>query len=148
MYYWNIKSLKKDLVEGKITEYDSLKYLVIMTIIYTLDAFPLAESSTNQWDIIAFVVIGILDVAGIVYIFSCNGGTKGVHFLQRYLSLGWVTGVRFSVFALPVVIVFLTINAISNLELRTSLSDVIVMGSLMIGYLFIFGRHIKDVART
>jgi hypothetical protein len=108
MYFWRIEDLKKDLIAKPLTDREVLPYLLIFVGITALiPIFPV--ESMNLWDYAATTWTLLLAVAGTLYAYQCNGAAAGTHFVQRYLSIGWVVAVRWTavVMAAFVVLLFL-----------------------------------------
>jgi len=159
MYFWKIDKLKKDLAKQPLSESESFKYLFATIILYSLAMIPFPEN--NLWDVIDSLIGGVITVFGVWYIYKCNRGSMGSNFLQKYLSIGWVVGIRWLVFVLlPTVIVYFiakgiyygitaeTYADIADIPENTTLSDVLVLNLLFITYFWLFGKHIKDTVKN
>jgi hypothetical protein len=87
-----------------------------------------------------------LTVGALVYLFLCNGGTRGAHFLYRYFPLSVVVGWKFvavSLVALPALKVVLT-GASPNL---TGWSLSATVAALNLTMFYRIGHHLKRLAR-
>ncbi|MEX0909795.1 MAG: hypothetical protein WDZ75_00700 [Candidatus Paceibacterota bacterium] len=147
MYFWNIQKLKSDLREKPLSEGESFKYLFANLLVYSLAMIPFLEN--NIWDVYIFVIAVPLMLFGAYYVYRCNGGAGGTHFLQRYFSIGWVVGIRWLVLiALPVLVLYIIAQGMySEIPDSTTLTDVVVYNSLAIAFYWLFGKHIKEVAQ-
>ncbi len=148
MYFWKINRLKEDLIKGPLSESESFKYLIAITIVYGLTMVMVLFLENNFWDIYSAIVTGIISIVGVIYIYKCNNGREGTHFLQRYLSLGWVVGIRWMVLlVLPATIVyFIALGIYSEVPSSTTLLDLLFLNLLYLPFFWLFGKHIKDVA--
>jgi hypothetical protein len=63
MYFWNIKKLKSDVIDGGITEKNTLKYLVAYTISVCFAMIPFVEGS--QSEIIASALMIPISILGL-----------------------------------------------------------------------------------
>ena len=106
MYFWNLGRLKQDLASRGLTAAESFRYLVVFLVLASLPVLFDPPDHYNRWKVIAAALNLLIVLAGTRHIYSCNGGAEGRDFLQRYMSLGWVCGVRYLVmFVIPVSIV-------------------------------------------
>ncbi len=147
MYFWKIENLKKDFLTKPLTESETFKYIIVTTIVYGLTMIPFLEN--NMWDVYSAICSALINVIGVYYIYKCNQGASGNNFLQKYLSLGWVTGIRWTVFvALPTTIIYFTaVDIFSSLSDSTTLSDIVFFNLLFITYFWRFGKHVKEIAK-
>ncbi len=147
MYFWNIDNLKKDLSQNPLSEKEQFKYLLANTILYSLAIIPFIEK--NIWDIYLAIVSGIITIFGTYYIYKINGGSNGEYILQRFLSLGWVIGIRWLVLImLPIMIVSFTGLEIfsTGVPENTSVYDLVIFNLAYIIYFWLLGKHIKEVS--
>ncbi|MDP3986959.1 MAG: hypothetical protein Q8P81_01915 [Nanoarchaeota archaeon] len=147
MYFWKINRLKSDLLKKPLSESESFKYLFATLILLSLVTIPFLEN--NIWDVYSAIIATIITAMGVYYIYKCNKGAKGKNFLQRYISIGWVMGIRWSVLiALPIIAIYLIVMALSGgIPDYTTLAEVIFFNLLHISYFWFFGKHIKEVSR-
>ncbi len=145
MYFWRIEDLKKDLVARPLTDREVLPYLLIFVGITALvPIFPVA--SMNTWDYSASIWTFFLAIAGTLYAYQCNGAAAGNHFVQRYLSIGWVVAVRWGVVVMTgfVALLFLV-------DTSSDQTSPIVALFWMIAEVVLYermGHHIRFVAGT
>ncbi len=146
MYFWKINELKEDLIKAPLSESESFKYLIATAIASGLVTIPFFEN--NFWDIYSAIVTVIISIVGVIYIYKCNNGRDGAHFLQRYFSLSWVVGIRWIVLlALPAMIVyFIALGIYSEVPSSTTLLDLLFLNLLYLSFFWLFGKHVKDVA--
>ncbi|MDK2596054.1 hypothetical protein [Pseudoalteromonas obscura] len=102
MYFWNISKLKLDLVANKLTTLCDLKYLIATLALLSLSV-TYSENS-NLFDYLSTLVDICVLTFGTWFCYRVNGGKTSKDFLRRYLSIGWVVGIRVIVFSMPVVI--------------------------------------------
>jgi len=157
MYFWKIDKLKKDLAKQPLSESESFKYLFATIIIYSLATIP-SFLEYNFWDVISSLIEGVITVFGVRYIYKCNRGSMGSNFLQKYLSIGWVVGIRCLVFVLlPALIVYViavgmyygvTAGTYADIPVDTILLSVLFGNLIYITYFWLFGKHIKDTVKN
>jgi len=100
MQFWNIEALKSRLLVRPLSDRESLPYLVAFLVSSAFAcAFP--TIGYNLWDGVSAFLSMITASAGTVYLFFCNGGLNGVHFLQRFFAIGWIATLR----CIPLVLV-------------------------------------------
>lgn len=61
----------------------------------------------NAWDFVAGLAGFAITIGGLLHLKQCNGGTFGKGYLERYFALGWITGIRLALAAIPIAVVFL-----------------------------------------
>ena len=147
MYFWKIEKLKNDLLKKPLSESESFKYLFATTVLYSLGMTQFLEN--NIWDVYSAIITALITAIGVYYVYKCNKGASGSNFLQKYLSMGWVVGIRWSVFVMiPLMIVYFVIVAIlSSIPDNTTLSDLLFFNLLYIQFFWLLGKHIKEVAK-
>jgi hypothetical protein len=156
MYFWNINKLKSDIREGRLTETQSMFYLLanillyqLVLVFYTYDLVVGSFIVWNVWDIYTAIVTTILIVAGIHYVYKCNKGASGNHFLKKFLSIGWVAGIRWLILVvLPstLTLEIVRIMVSSNTPEHTTPIDVVFMSALCVLFFWLVGKHVKEVA--
>ena len=146
MYFWKINRLKNDLLKQPLSESESFKYLLATTVLYSLAMIPFLKN--NLWDIYSAIAMAVVTVFGVIYAYKCNMGANGKNFLQKYLSIGWVVGIRWIVLImLPITIIyFIAIEIYSGIPDSTTLSDAIFFNIFYISYFWLLGKHIRPVA--
>jgi len=147
MYFWKIDNLKKDLAKNTVSEKEQFKYLLATTILYSLFIIPFMEN--NIWDIYSAIVSGIIAIFGTYYIYRINGGSNGKYILQRFLSLGWVIGIRWLVLImLPIMIIyFIGLEIFSTgIPEYTTVYDLVLINLIYLIYFCLLGKHIKEVS--
>lgn len=145
MYFWNIKKLKKDIKNDKLTEGESFKYFFVNLLIISLFSL-IPFNSTSPIFLSALSLL--ITVLGTYYLYKMNKGKKGKNFLDKYFALSWVFGIRFfvtillpAVFSVIVILTILLGEAVeSNLYLDTFLE------LIFIAYYWLLGRHMKNVS--
>ena len=110
MYFWKIKNLKTDLSNGELPTKEQFKYIMAEAIVYAVAVAIIMVTpplSSNWFDVAMVFITLITMMIGVYYVYYCNGGKTGERLLERYISLGWVVGVRWLVLiALPVLFGF------------------------------------------
>jgi hypothetical protein len=155
MYFFALKKLKSNLIEKPFTERQALSYLIANVALYTLviEILVTASSfSTTVTDIPPYGIWNFIDstasiisvFVGIAWIYKCNKSDAGQYFLQRYLSIGWVTSLWFLIVMILVSLLTLAIADESNNNADPSLT--VIYLALLIGYYWFFGKQIAEVA--
>ena len=147
---WSTAHIKAQLASGPMSEGKTFLYfLAIMAFDWLqFTAFRLARSSEpipawNHFD--AWFAFAIT-IAALVYLFLCNGGTRGAHFLYRYFPLSVVVGWKFvaaSLVALPTLKMLLS-GASPNVS-GWSLSA--TLAALNVIMFYRIGHHLKGLGR-
>ena len=95
------------------------------------------------------IIIGF----GTYYIYRCNGGENGERFLERYICLGWVVAIRWTVlFVTPTMVAFFVGNILmtemlgEEMSEETDIFDMIFFTLVTLSYYYILGRHTRSVA--
>ena len=147
MYIWKIEDLKKDLKQGPLTEKESLKYLLVFLFFGALEAIPIEGS--NRLDLYSALAFGIITILGTWYLYICNGGEQGKCFVERYLSLGLVVAIRWTVFVfLPLFVVYLV--AFGEMEMQsgeTTFFYVLFGAFTLLIYYGLLVKHFKDLVK-
>jgi hypothetical protein len=143
MYSWNINGLKQQLKNTGLTEVDSLKCLLLLSLIGMLPIPKPPYFSTGTF--LYYVFGAVIFVVGTIYCYQKNGGLSGKDFLTRYISLSWVLAIRF----LPAVLLLGVLMALGVFS-RFSFSEqkVIVIAitySFSIVYYWRIGHHIAHL---
>ncbi len=144
MYFWNIKSLKKDLSSQPLSQHDSLKYFLVLSF---LGMIPLPKPPYfSEGNFLDFTFGAAVLILGTIYAYSKNGGSHGQDFISRYVSLSWVMVVR----VLPFIIIFgglLSFGLLSQLQENTQKTvSLIIVYSFSIFYYWRVGHHIGEVS--
>lgn len=147
MYFWKIEKLKNDLLKEPLSESESFKYLLATSVLYGLGMIPFWEK--NMWDVYSAIITTLITAIGVYYVYKCNKGASGSNFLQKYLSMSWVVGIRWFIFVMiPLITVYSVIVAIlSSIPENTILSDVLFFNLLVISYFWLLGKHVKEIAK-
>jgi hypothetical protein len=111
MYFWNIRKLLNQLANGGISERASLFYILInLGLVYVAcDMYYWFPSEVdadliNIWDylISASGYVSMFALSLIAY--RINGGSQGRDFMERFVSIYTVVGIRILAVALLIVI--------------------------------------------
>ena len=146
MYFWNIRQLKTELQKKSLSESESFKYLFVTIATYSIAFIPSYEK--NIWDIYSATTTAIITTIGLYYAYRCNKGKNGSNFLQKYLSLSWVVGIRWLVFVLLPLFIALFIAIVLFVPYASEQTTAIDMSIINIAYLIYFwmlGKHMKEV---
>lgn len=137
MYFWNIKNLKQDIKENKLTEKDYFNYLFATTTIGSLGVFLLTTLPIGSENLIMTneLLVLLTTLLGTYYSFKCNKGEKGKNFLGKFTSIGFVCLIKYIVIV-SLIDIFFELNTLTN-YLATVLYVV---------YFYYVGKHLKELA--
>ncbi len=143
MYLWDANSLIDDLAKSPLPEKEAFKYLMAYTILMSAAIIPLPDSNIN--DIIGAIADVVVAIFGVIYIYKCNGGNKGKDIIQRYMSLGFVVGIRFVVMAMiPLsILLYFAMAYYAEVPDQTSLFEAMFYTSLGAAYYWRLGVNFK-----
>ena len=153
MYWWNLRAAKSELTGEPLSSRQLLPYLLAIVVLETLvvEFSFLAPSSQDlgarQWVFASASVM--VTVLGCLYLYRQNGGPNGERFLERFLVLGWVTGIRVVVvvfFAFLVLLFLADLVPTINQGIE-NLAD-IGGGLLLLIYYAYLGHHLGSLARS
>lgn len=120
MYLWKIEELKEEIKQGRLSESDKFKYLLINVVIMTcalLFTQRFGLSNPNIWDNVYSIFMIIVAPIGVLLAYKANHGATGNDFLGKYFSIGLVISIRFFALLIPLTIALGVYYAFSyNLE--------------------------------
>jgi uncharacterized membrane-anchored protein YitT (DUF2179 family) len=153
MYFWKLDSLKKQLVEQGLTQYQMYCYILVyvsLTAIVVELMKYLPPESHNVWTYAESVLNIVIPILGTILIFRANGGASGVQFAARYFSIGFVVTIRFLVLLVPVTIamVIYWFFTYEGVETPTSFIEVAVFSAWYALLYADIARHVRAVARA
>lgn len=110
MYFWKIDSLVRDLQSRSLEQSERAKYLIawISVTAFVLEAsFYLTEPLPATYLQLGFsAAVILISAAGTYYCYQVNRRADDRDFLARFISLGWVVGIRLGVFFLIVYTIY------------------------------------------
>ena len=147
MYFWDIESLKHDLVNGNLNQISDLKYLVATVGALALGCLP--YEATNSLDYY-YVFINIALVAmGTVFCFHANGGDTGAEFLRKYLSISWLLTIKFVAILIPAGVCFVYVMNYFAIPVssETTLIEMFLFTLISLFYYWKIGHHLRSLKR-
>ena len=147
MYFWRIDKLKAQLQQGDLPQREQFQYFLAMQVLVALATAPV--SAANNYDWIAWGIVILVTVLGVLYWYRCNNADSGSRFLERVMSIGFVVTVRlFVLLMLPALLLYLLVlEFFLEIPQETTLADVALYTILEIVLLWRIGDHIRHVAR-
>jgi hypothetical protein len=149
MRFWKIEDLKSELASGDLPQLAGLQYFACAgALAVLLYGLPLYDE--NRWDVANTIGDALLILAGGYLAYRANGGTEGRDFLGRFVSIGWVLGIRLLVLLMiPVICFEIALEAyfLGDIPENTTPVETIVLFSLSAFYYWRLAMHIDDVAR-
>jgi hypothetical protein len=153
MYFWKVESLKKDIVDGSFTDKKLIPYVVLSVGIYALGngvAGYLPCEDVNIWNYILSILNVMIPIVGTIYAYKCNGGGNGKNFASKYISIGFVVGIRFLVYLIPLMVLIAIYGAVvfgEKEELPTTYVEVILFSAWYSLLYYKTAKHISDTAK-
>lgn len=147
---WSTDHIKAQLASGPMSEGKAFLYFLVITGFdwFQFTSFRLSQSQEpivaseyfDAW--FAFAAT----IAALIYLFHCNGGARGMHFLSRYFALSVVVGWKF------VVVSFVVLPTLEASLGGTSKNVVgwLLSATLAVLNVFMFlriGHHLKELSR-
>jgi hypothetical protein len=108
----------------------------------------LPSESTNRWDTIGAIWSIALAIGGTMLAYQRNGSAHGRDFLQRWLLIGWVVGVRCIAASLIVIIpLYSVLIAMDQFSEVTTWYEFLILAVIELVYYERLAHHIGDVAQ-
>jgi hypothetical protein len=109
MFFWKIKELKNALIRRELSEGQVFGYVLIFVLLNAVAVEVTRYSSPEYvgvWDYInSFFGISIV-LWGAIFSYRANGGSSGVDFAARFLSISLVVLIRHMFFIFPIALIF------------------------------------------
>jgi hypothetical protein len=154
MIWFNIKELERRLKGNELSDKQAFIYLVANLMVYTLAPYLPRENSTKSWWLIAIEVgiVLIITVLGIKRTFDINQSGDNSDYFRRFISLSFVTNVRFLVFvflaAIPIGLIAVLIDTNFNIaDSVKDLFDIALTAVAGIVYYFLLINSFKRVSQ-
>ncbi len=99
MYFWNVKALASDLREDRVSPRDQMMYLTawgLYQLFEVQNALWVWEMPTTL-TLVKVAIQAVITVGGIVLCYRTNRGPKGLHFVERFICIGWPIRVQLTV---------------------------------------------------
>lgn len=149
MYFLNIKKLKEELINSTLNQRSLVIYIFIYVVLMELlveveSYFP--DDDFNYYDYANSIAYLIIISAGTFLAYIFNGGIKGKEFAERYFSISFVVGIRFTLALFPVMVVLMLPIMEIDEEFNTDWYHVVIASILMSAYYWRCLVHIKYVA--
>lgn len=96
MYFWNVKALAQDLREHKVSEYDKMRYFLVMTIALVLSSY-LSVEQFSKLLLLELLLSLIISCVGVIACYRANKAGDNKQFIERFTCLGLPISVRFVV---------------------------------------------------
>ena len=154
MYFWRIQLLKDELSEGTLSQSARFKYYLACTIIGSIFLeltvlFPIEFSTV----LVASSIFTICaTVAGTTYCYLVNRNRDNKEFIDRFICIGWVVGIRLLVICLPLYLLYFIVGGAVGGEDFAQFHETFNSVNLAFCVLFtiiaywLIGHHMADVA--
>ena len=110
-YLWDIKELKHDLIDHRLTEDTRFRYLfVFLLVVLGLGQLGYQLGLATQghrFGVLYSLLVITCTAVGAYACYRANGQNEGVRFLERFVSLFIVTGIRLSAPIVAIVAAYL-----------------------------------------
>jgi len=148
--FWDTKRLKSELAthamsEGKVFLY-FLAILGFDWLQFTVIRLSSYGRPITDWERADALIALAITIAGVLFLFARNGGSRGRDFLYRYFPLSVVVGWKF-------VAVGFVVLALSHRLMQGAPAHVSgwaatgILVAVNIGMFLRIGKHMKDLAR-
>ncbi|GDY09318.1 MAG: hypothetical protein DWI21_07485 [Planctomycetota bacterium] len=142
MHFWRVENLKSELASRPMTDREVLPYFVVNAVLTSLSfAFP--SSEFNLWDLLSTSWSIGLAVFGTIYLFHQNGGLTGTQFPQRFVAIGWVVGLRWCAWIIPLYFLCVITEIFAG---ETNVLEFLLDAMTETLLVHRIGFHIRDVA--
>ncbi|MCL9780991.1 hypothetical protein M9194_06040 [Vibrio sp. S4M6] len=167
MYFWDIHSLKRDIISGGLSEKGRFLYFFIGIILlrelvdlvdlfinsYFISDFSDQDNESSNWfgSMINGTLLSLIICLGTYYSYRVNSLNDGNDFLGRFVSISFVVGIRFLVLLVIFLLAILILgafleNTLINPEVITSyIFNILPLSLVSFMYIRIV-KHIKDVS--
>ena len=156
MYWLNIKALKEDLKKGELSQKEQMLYILatftFVAIMQELAVyFPIEDSATYLDYIDSFLYLLIL-ISGIIYSYIVNGANSGKNFMQRYISISFVLGIRYTIlfilFSVLTIFALIVLESFANEDLEPYIEVIFVflVNMFYLIYTYFVVKNIHEVA--
>lgn len=148
MRFWRVEQLKAEMRAQPLSDREALPYLVVYVALFAT-ASGLPNPGFNLWDAIGNLLSIMIAIVGTICVYQQNGGIDGRFFLQRYLAIGFVIGMRCLVAI--VVGMFALVAILDSLGMfsdQTTLYDFVFMVVAEIIIYWRIASHVRDLAES
>lgn len=148
MYFWQLRKLKRKMVARPLSEREILPYLLGYLTLTAATVF--LDYSSNVWDALWGISSSMLALIGTFSIYRQNGGANGQYFLQRYLAIGWVVTLRWSLIIIISTVILLIVLELANISTfseETTWYEFLYGTAWEVIVYQRIGHHVRDVAQ-
>jgi hypothetical protein len=158
MNFISYQPLKEQLRNGTFTDRQALPYFILSSVL----SVPVPTSGTaNSLDWVLTGCWVLITALGLLSAYRKNGGSEGIDFIKKFIVLGWIALVRWTLVFIPLfMIVVIAVIAIADPDGRiggpldesvkaeaTEWFHLIAPCIFMIVLFQRIGRHIKDTVK-
>ncbi len=159
MYFWNLKSLKKDILEHRLSEaqifYYVLIYIGLSAVSLELVGYFPADDP-NSWDYIHSGLNIIIAIVGTIAVYRANDGAAGKRFAEKYFSIGLVVLIRFLPALIPIMVAIFAYYGLAvdwsspdvEADFGTGWLEVLLVSAWYVAYYVRLVKHVGDTARA
>ena len=149
MYILNIKALKNDISQAKVTDRYILPYVIGYSILVSLASALSIEY--NAWDHVANVMIVLITGPAVYYLYRSNSNNPEGSFLSNWILMSWVCSFRFTIFFMVPLYIIMIIAGVSfggDIRYGTSMDGSMVSVLFYILLVVYTAKHIKSIGRS
>ncbi|MFH2046880.1 MAG: RDD family protein [Pseudomonadota bacterium] len=149
MYFWNIYKLKKELAISGLNRQKVWLYLLAILIVQIVPGFFIDEKP-GFWDTFEGATFFVLLISGTIYCYKANGGPNRKKFWERYISLAWVFGIRYTcIMMIPIIILYMILHiAIPGSVEVTTWYDIAITSFWGVLFYYLLAEHIRNVSQN
>jgi hypothetical protein len=155
MIFWNIKLLKQRLIDEGLSQNHLFAYIFIHIMFYEYSFATCSYDSIedpNIYDHVASIANITTYFFGTILIYRVNSGSEGKQFAERFFSIGFVVGVRFSVLFIPIFIFpiagFIEAEDSGLFSTWYELIYLVLLQGWLVALFWRMIVHVKEVANT
>ncbi len=143
MYLFDARRLRADLAEDRVSQADFAIYAFLVSGVSLPFWVQYTETEASWIDWAFFFAHLLVAALGTRASYVANGGRAGSQFLNRFISLGWVVGVRV---ALAVIIPLILLSFVLSEVAPATVAGPVMSASFVVAEAFYFWRLSLHVA--
>jgi membrane protease YdiL (CAAX protease family) len=151
MYFLRYQPLKEKLRTRTLSDREALPYLIAYSAFYSVFWLIPGIENPTSWDYLSAGASVVLAILAVIYFYIKNGKSEGFDLVLKFLTIGWIVGVRFVLAMLLVLGLMLLVLPIIDTETdflfgeeSTGWLDSLVIAVIEIIFYQRIGHHIAD----
>lgn len=123
MIWLDIKVIESKISNGELTEKDGFNYLFAFLILSAICLTLFTNNEHGVYKLLDCILTTVITIWGIKATYKANNDIDGKDFLNRFLAISWVIGMRLIIVALIIGLIVGIIAAIASKNTSNNLSD-------------------------